>query len=45
MHRKCYIHTSDLHHELGVNTVRKEIESIAIKRNNRLRDYVITDYA
>ena len=37
------IRTSDLHRDLGVNTVKKEIENIAIKHNTRLRDHVITE--
>ena len=34
------IRTSDFHRDLGVNSVEKEIENIAIKHNTRLRDHV-----
>ena len=33
---------SDLHCDLGVNSVRKEIENIETKHNTRLRDHVNT---
>ena len=32
-----YIRTSELHRDLGVNTVKTEIKNIATKHNNRLR--------
>ena len=38
-----YMLTSDLHHYLGLNTVKREFESIAPKRNTKLRDRVNTE--
>ena len=38
-----YIRTSNLHHDAGVNTVKKEFENIATKYNTRLRDHVNTE--
>ena len=38
-----YIHTSDLHRDVAVNTFKTEIKSFATKNKTRLRDHINTE--